>query len=196
MKNLFIYIIRKSIKITNKLLNFLKKIEKQVCKLYYNDDISCKDEVEGGNGMANIFDVAKFILKQQGSMSTMKLQKLCYYSQAWSLVWDGDELFPEEFEAWANGPVCRELYNKHQGKYSISEDDIKQEWLSNKELTDCQKETIEVVLGHYGDKNGQWLSTLTHMESPWKDTRIGVADGEACNRIITKEKMLMYYEAL
>lgn len=30
--------------------------------------------------MANVFDTAKYILEQSGPMSTMKLQKLCYYS--------------------------------------------------------------------------------------------------------------------
>ena len=37
--------------------------------------------------MASVFDVAKYILQKSGSMSTWKLQKLCYYSQAWSLAW-------------------------------------------------------------------------------------------------------------
>lgn len=32
--------------------------------------------------MANVFDVAKYILEKKGIMSTMKLQKLCYYAQA------------------------------------------------------------------------------------------------------------------
>lgn len=32
--------------------------------------------------MANIFDVAKYILLKRGRMSVMKLQKLRYYSQA------------------------------------------------------------------------------------------------------------------
>ena len=54
--------------------------------------------------MANVFDTAKYILEQKGDMSTMKLQKLCYYSQAWGLVWDDEPLFDEDFEAWANGP--------------------------------------------------------------------------------------------
>ena len=47
--------------------------------------------------MASVFDVAKYILKQAGEMSTWKLQKLCYYSQAWSLAWTEHELFSEEF---------------------------------------------------------------------------------------------------
>ena len=31
-------------------------------------------------------DVAQYILEKLGAMPAMKLQKLCYYSQAWSLV--------------------------------------------------------------------------------------------------------------
>lgn len=38
--------------------------------------------------MATAFDVAQYILSKYGSMSAMKLQKLVFYSQAWSLVWD------------------------------------------------------------------------------------------------------------
>ena len=53
----------------------------------------------------SVLDVAAYILKKLGSMTTMKLQKLVYYSQAWSLVWDEQSLFIESIEAWANGPV-------------------------------------------------------------------------------------------
>ena len=70
--------------------------------------------------MASVFDVAKYILENCGTMSTMKLQKLCYYSQAWSLVWDDTPLFEEDFHAWANGPVCKELFFYTQGQYSVS----------------------------------------------------------------------------
>ena len=76
-----------------------------------------------GAMMANVFDTAKYILEQSGPMSTMKLQKLCYYSQAWSLVWDDSPLFEEDFQAWANGPVCTKLFFKTQGKYSASASD-------------------------------------------------------------------------
>jgi hypothetical protein len=42
---------------------------------------------QGGKVMTTIFDVAKYILQQRGEMTAMKLQKLCYYAQAWSLAW-------------------------------------------------------------------------------------------------------------
>ena len=113
--------------------------------------------------MANVFDTAKYILEHSGSMSTMKLQKLCYYSQAWSLVWDDSPLFEEDFQAWANGPVCPELFFKTQGKYSASASD---ETGGEGDLSGNQKDTIDKVLEHYGGHNAQWLSQLTHMEDP------------------------------
>ena len=69
-------------------------------------------------------DVAAYILKRAGAMSTMKLQKLVYYSQAWSLVWDEEALFKDKICAWANGPVVPALFAAHKGKYRVEEGDI------------------------------------------------------------------------
>ena len=46
----------------------------------------------------SVLDVAAYILDKRGKMSTWKLQKLCYYAQAWSLVWDEEPLFEENIE--------------------------------------------------------------------------------------------------
>lgn len=143
--------------------------------------------------MANVFDVAKYILEKKGTMSTMKLQKLCYYAQAWGLVWDDEPLFEEEFEAWANGPVCRELFAKTKGQYSVSASD---ETGGMDDLTGDQMETIDIVLEHYGSKSAQWLSQLTHMEEPWNEARKGIPAGVGCDNIITKESMAIYYGGL
>lgn len=143
--------------------------------------------------MANVFDVAKYILERKGKMSTMKLQKLCYYAQAWSLVWDDRPLFEEEFEAWANGPVCRELFSKTQGQYLVSASD---ETGGDGNLTENEKDTIEKVLEHYSEHNAQWLSQLTHMEDPWNEARKEIPSGTGCSQIITKESMALYYGSL
>ena len=143
--------------------------------------------------MANVFDAAKYILEQLGEMSTMKLQKLCYYAQAWSLVWDDVPLFNEEFEAWDNGPVCPELFYKTQGIFSVT---AKDETGGSGDLSENQKDTIDAVLEHYGNHNAQWLSQLTHMEDPWNDARKGIPIGAGCSNIITKESMAMYYGGL
>ena len=140
--------------------------------------------------MANVFDTAKYILEQSGSMSTMKLQKLCYYAQAWSLVWGEKALFDEDFQAWANGPVCPELFRKTKGSYSVSAAD---ETGGDGDLSDDQKDTIDKILEHYGEHDAQWLSQLTHMEDPWIDARKGVPLGAGCSNVITNESMAMYY---
>ena len=143
--------------------------------------------------MANVFDTARYILEQSGTMSTMKLQKLCYYSQAWALVWNDSPLFNEDFQAWANGHVCPELFHKTQGMYSVNASD---EIGGESDLSDEQKDTIDKVLDHYGSHNAQWLSQLTHMEDPWITAREGVPSGAGSNNVITKESMAMYYGGL
>lgn len=143
--------------------------------------------------MANVFDVAKYILDKQGPMSTMKLQKLCYYAQVWSLVWDDKPLFNEEFEAWANGPVCRELFVKTKGQFEATSDD---ETGGENNLSDNQMDTIDKVLEHYAPHTANWLSQLTHMEDPWNEARDGVPSGCGCANVVTKESMAIYYGGL
>lgn len=144
--------------------------------------------------MANIFDVAQYILQRQGSMTAMKLQKLSYYSQAWSLVWDGKPLFSERIEAWANGPVVPDLYRVHKGNFLLDKDFIQSGLINN--LTNEEKETIDAVLKTYGDKTPSFLSELTHNEKPWKEAREGLALGERGNREITYASMAEFYESL
>lgn len=143
--------------------------------------------------MTTVFDVANYILAQRGSISAMKLQKLCYYAQAWTLTWTERELFSDEFEAWANGPVVRSLYNAHRGEYFIA-----REFPGGNRyaLTPDQTNIIDSILSHYGDKDPQWLSDLTHMEAPWRLARAGLPDGVSCDAHITKESMLEYYSSL
>lgn len=143
--------------------------------------------------MATIFDAAKFILEQKGQMSTMKLQKLCYYSQAWSLVWDDSPLFDEDFEAWANGPVCPELFKVSQGQFSVTATQING---NSSALNKGQQATVNSVLDYYGDKDAQWLSQLTHMEDPWRLARKGLPADAYSHAIISKESMAMYYGGL
>lgn len=147
--------------------------------------------------MANVFDVAKYILelfcKQDDlPITTWKLQKLVYYSQAWSLVWDDEALFGEEIEAWANGPVCPDLYKVHRGMLKISSLDVG----DAQQLSKSERDTIDIVYEHYGRKSAQYLSELTHQESPWKDARGTLSPGVRGNHVISLESMAEYYGGL
>lgn len=141
---------------------------------------------------ATAHDVAAYILRKNGLMTAMKLQKLVYYSQAWSLVWDDSPLFHERIEAWANGPVVPVLYALHRGTYDL----ISWDRGNADELTSVQRETVDAVLEAYGDKSSQWLSDLTHSEAPWKNARHGLAPGQRGNSEISLAAMAEYYGSL
>lgn len=69
--------------------------------------------------MASVHDIAAYILDRCGSMSAMKLQKLVYYAQAWSLALYGRPIFDSPIQAWSNGPVNQELFDKHRGRFVL-----------------------------------------------------------------------------
>jgi uncharacterized phage-associated protein len=143
--------------------------------------------------MATALDVAAYILRKQGSMTAMKLQKLVYYAQGWSLVWDERPLFAERIEAWANGPVVRELYDAHRGRFTLYPGEIAGD---PEALDNLARETVDAMLGFYGSKPSQWLSDLTHTEDPWKLARRGLADNDRSSREITQASMAEYYGSL
>lgn len=143
--------------------------------------------------MVTVFDVAKYILIKLGSMSTWKLQKLCYYSQAWSLAWTGKPLFNEEFQAWANGPVCPALFNEHRHRFYVDETSIN----GNANALDSdQKDTVDTVLNSYGGMEPYELRELTHQEKPWLQARGNVPEGESCTTVISMESMGRFYGSL
>ncbi len=136
-------------------------------------------------------DVAEYILSKKRPMTAMKLQKLVYYCQAWSLVWEERPMYENRIEAWANGPVVVDLYSAHRGEYlieSVSGDSSR--------LSASDAETADAVLEYYGEKSSQWLSDLTHQEKPWLKARGSLPRGRRGSEEITLASMAEYYGSL
>lgn len=142
--------------------------------------------------MADVFDVAQYILEKQGEMTAMKLQKLVYYAQAWHTVWADDALFSSKIEAWKDGPVCPDLWKNHASAFRVS----KLSKGNAETLTKREKKTVKQILAFYGKRSAQWLSDLTHSEAPWVDARQGVTAGAPSNNVITTRAMQEYYSSL
>lgn len=146
--------------------------------------------------MADVLDVAKMIVRHYDKIDTFKLQKLVYYSQAWHLVWDegSDALFEDPIEAWSAGPVVRSLYERHRGRYSITDADAS--WGEADRLKPSERETVQAVIDGYGRLTGRQLSVLTHGEPPWRKAREGVGPTEASSNAISLADMYEYYSSL
>lgn len=141
--------------------------------------------------MATVLDVAAYILNKQGEMSAMKLEKLCYYSKAWHLVWEERPLFSERIEAWANGPVTPVLYRAHRGRFLVDEIPAG----DMRALDNGEKESIDIVLASYGERSAHFLSELSHREDPWRKARRGVPDGARSRNEITDAALMEYFDS-
>jgi len=144
--------------------------------------------------VVSVFDVACYIMSKVKQCTTMKLQKLLYYCQAWYLVWNERPLFRENIEAWANGPVIRELYNYHKGLFTITDSMMN---LGNpNRLSKEQMEDVDTVLEAYAPRSSQWLIEQTHLEKPWQEARKGLSPNERGHVVISHAAMAEYYSSL
>lgn len=143
--------------------------------------------------MARIHDVAAYMIDHFDSgISTMKLQKLCFMAQGWSLALADQPLFPETFEAWRRGPVSRVLFREHRREFSRSS------WPSGDASRLSKREAIicDAVLANYGGLSGLELSEMTHEQgTPWSVTRRleGLSDSEPSQVEIPQELIQRYF---
>lgn len=143
--------------------------------------------------MLKAADVADYILEKCGAMSSVKLQKLVYYAQAWYLVWNDEPLFEEEIQAWVGGPVVVTLYNQHRGIFKLNAVHFQGD---TSQIDKETREDIDKVLEFYAHRDAQWLSDLTHMEAPWKEARKGLSDGERGKSVISHASISEYYSSI
>lgn len=117
------------------------------------------------------------------NITNLKLQKLLYYAQGFHLGWHGSAIFPEEIEAWAHGPVVRQLYFQYQecGASALSTP----EGFDPASFDEQTRELLEEVYKVYGQYSAWGLRNLTHQEPPWKDT--------ARNEAISTEAMRIFF---
>lgn len=142
----------------------------------------------------SIFDIANWFLNKE-SMSQKKLQKLCYYAKAWSLVLLDDVSFDFSFQAWVHGPVNTNLWDmfKRYGYLDIESDALK----SVAQKIDSKVEKfLERVWDTYGEYTGFQLEALTHTEKPWINARSGYSDLEISREIIKNDDMRSYYSSI
>lgn len=144
--------------------------------------------------MRSAFEIIPYLLKPSPKSSLslitpLKLQKLLYYSQAWSLVFRGKPLFSENIEAWIHGPVVPPVYQHFkQYGYNVLPDDNFRYDLEADEVY-----VLNEVLGKYGAKNAKFLEELTHSEYPWIKAREGYSAEQRSNREISHNDMIEYY---
>lgn len=105
--------------------------------------------------------------EKDGYITHLKLQKLLYYIQGVASSIYGKKAFNEDICAWEYGPVVPSVYQmyKKNGNKSLL---VKSKAVG--ELSEGLNQIIDIVVDSYGSLTASRLVTLTHDESPWKDT--------------------------
>ncbi|MBD2543187.1 Panacea domain-containing protein [Planktothricoides raciborskii] len=138
-------------------------------------------------------DVADYFIKlanDTGSfVSNLQLQKLVYYAQAWHLAIHGEQLFPEDFEAWVHGPVIPELYEQYQ---AFSWKPIQKE-VTKLNLSQSVISFLDEIADVYFCCNSYELERMTQQESPWNIARGNLPIDAPSNSVIQKQWMKEYY---
>lgn len=142
--------------------------------------------------MPTALDVAAYILAKAGPLSSFKLQKLLFYAEGWTLAWEGRDLFPDEVQAWVNGPVVKSVYEAHRGQYTVGAI----EGGHADALSEADRRVVDEVIGFYGRRTADWLVELTHHEPPWRKARVGVAEDDRSTRKVEREDMRRYFGSI
>lgn len=124
--------------------------------------------------MARALDIANFFIDLANNdpdegMTNLRVNKLVYFANAWSLVRFGHPLFDDEIQAWKFGPVIPSVYNtfKSCGRERIHETSGE---YSPADLTADETDLLLDVANEYGQYSTSRLVTLTHTPgSPWHE---------------------------
>lgn len=143
--------------------------------------------------MANIIDVAKFVLDEstrtsRPEVSTMKLQKICYFVQGWYLaINNGRPMFTEDFYAWKHGPVSTVLYDFCEDKVSVTTDSVEFAGVTPN-LSEYQKDFISKVFAACEPYTGLQLADMTSHHEAWKNAGAGKYKGNE-DALMSKESI-------
>ncbi len=140
--------------------------------------------------IANVFiEIANS--EKEGSITNLKLNKLLYFAQGWSLVRNGRPLFEEDILAWQFGPIVQSVYrtfcvcgsdpictvSENTGKGILSDEEI---------------QLIIDTYRRYGRYSASALVEMTHEKgSPWQTAYSGQH-----NAIIGKNEILDYFSKM
>ncbi len=147
--------------------------------------------------MAEAVDIARYLIKLAAAepepeyLSHMRLQKLLYYVQGWSLAATSQPAFDSAIEAWAHGPVVRRVYPLFA---DYGDRPIPFHESSAHDLRKQIKNLVASVWEGYKQYSAFALRQKTHSEKPWQDARGDLSPDESSDAEITIGSMQKFFE--
>ena len=131
--------------------------------------------------------------RERGEVLTnLKLQKLLFYSQAWSLALNGQALFDEDFQAWIHGPVLPSQYARFK---DFSWHPITME-VERPVIDTDTTGFLGDIIDEFGSESAVALELMTHREQPWIEARGNLPPFVPSEAKIPKTSMQNFYRQL
>jgi uncharacterized phage-associated protein len=129
--------------------------------------------------------------KRTIAVSNLKLQKLLYYCEAWSLALHDRSLFNDPIEAWVHGPVVAAVFHLYKDSRWSAIGEAKTAAAAGEETLSH----ISAVIDAYGKFNPSDLERLTHSEDPWIHARQGLDPDVPSRSQISRDAMKAFYSS-
>lgn len=143
------------------------------------------------NEVANWF-IAK--AAESGDLVThLKVQKLLYYAEAWTHTLTGKELFTEQMQAWAHGPVVPEVFQEFKSHGWNSLPVPKEQEIPK--ISPEAEEILTQVFDAYGDLPAKTLEDMTHNDAPWIKARGNLSPEDRCEVVMPKTDIQEFFKA-
>ena len=138
-------------------------------------------------------EIANFYIQLLNSLpdnyiDNLKLNKLLFFAQGWSLAKLGHPIFEDRILAWEYGPVIPNVYHTFKccGKNHIEEPS---DPFDEKRLDSDEIELLVDVYSNYGRYTGWALKNMTHEKgTPWE-----LVYKKGQNADISQEEMKAYF---
>lgn len=147
--------------------------------------------------MAEAVDIARYLIKLAATeaepefLSPMRLQKLLYYVQGWSLVAREKPAFESPIEAWVHGPVVRSAYSAFA---DYGDSPIPLHEASSGGLESEMKLLVASVWEGYKTHSAIALRQKTHNETPWLEARGDLPPDQRSDTEINLTTMRQFFE--
>ena len=124
-------------------------------------------------------------------LTHMRVQKLLYYAQGWSLAIRQNPIFDSIIEAWRHGPVVRDVYDcfKSYESKPIPPD----EGMDSDDLSAEDRDFARSIWASYKNYSAAGLRAMTHKEAPWVSARNCLPEEASSNQEISQSEMKEFF---
>ena len=140
---------------------------------------------------------ARYLLHKDSDITPMALQKMLYYAQSFFQAMYHTPLFTDTCQAWAHGPVYRDIYVKYRDyqydPIKLSDSEFDQD-LSG--LTEDEMSFLDGIIAAFGNFSASALRNMTHQEEPWIKARGSLQPTDRCSNVIDRHVIDTYFQRI